>query len=126
MKKVYKKAVAARTKAETEEVLKKNGFHKVSVCFVLTVLISYNIFFENVFWSISNSDPYQASSYGLLHAYDLGKWGKHLFVPLKEVLGDMKKKGEYSQKYVCCSILISETFQTHYTFSMDKYLDGLV
>ncbi|KAF8516875.1 hypothetical protein JB92DRAFT_3082636 [Gautieria morchelliformis] len=69
MQKVYKKAIAARTKAEAEEVLKKKGFHKVL----------------NAFWSIANSDPYHASSYDLLHADDLGKWGKHLFVLLKEV-----------------------------------------
>ncbi|KAF8520305.1 hypothetical protein JB92DRAFT_3285845 [Gautieria morchelliformis] len=81
MQKVYKKAIAARTKAEAEEVLKKKGLHKVL----------------NAFWSIANSDPYHASSYDLLHADDLGKWGKHLFVLLKEVLGSMKKKGDYSQ-----------------------------
>ncbi|KAF8525390.1 hypothetical protein JB92DRAFT_3081668 [Gautieria morchelliformis] len=81
MHKVYKKAIAARTKAEAEEVLKKKGLHKVL----------------NAFWSIANSDPYHASSYDLIHADDLGKWGKHLFVLLKEVLGSMKKNGDYSQ-----------------------------
>ncbi|KAF8521655.1 hypothetical protein JB92DRAFT_3275059 [Gautieria morchelliformis] len=81
MQKVYKKAIAARTKAEAEEVLKKKGLHKVL----------------NAFWSIANSDPYHASSYDLLHADDLGKWGKHLFVLLKVVSGSMKKKGDYSQ-----------------------------
>ena len=55
---------------------------------------------KNAFWSIANSDPYHASSYDLLHADDLGKWGKHLWPLLLDVLEDLKKKGEYSNKYI--------------------------
>lgn len=43
---------------------------------------------ENFLWDIPNSDPYLARSYDLLHFDDLGKWGKHLWVLLKQVMKD--------------------------------------
>ncbi|KAF8575048.1 hypothetical protein K439DRAFT_1623878 [Ramaria rubella] len=53
--------------------------------------------FQNAFWFIANSDPYLANSYDLLHADDIGKWGKHLWPLLLEVLGNLKKKGDLSK-----------------------------
>ncbi|KAF8523994.1 hypothetical protein JB92DRAFT_2827152 [Gautieria morchelliformis] len=81
MQSVYKQAINAHTKAASEEILKKNGLHKVL----------------NTFWFIANSDPYIAHSYDLLHNDDSGKFGKHLFPLTIEVLGDLAKKGKYSQ-----------------------------
>ncbi|KAF8522668.1 hypothetical protein JB92DRAFT_2827536 [Gautieria morchelliformis] len=81
MQSVYKQAINAHTKAASEDILKKNGLHKVL----------------NTFWFIANSDPYIAHSYDLLHNDDSGKFGKHLFPLTIEVLGDLAKKGKYSQ-----------------------------
>ncbi|KAF8584403.1 hypothetical protein K439DRAFT_1646930 [Ramaria rubella] len=75
------KAKKARTKAEVERILRQHGLHLI----------------ENAFWFIANSDPYLANSYDLLHADDIGKWGKHLWPLLLEVLGDLKKKGDLSK-----------------------------
>ncbi|KAF8495052.1 hypothetical protein BU17DRAFT_72535 [Hysterangium stoloniferum] len=52
---------------------------------------------KNAFWTIANSDPYSAVSYDTLHSDDLGKWGKHLFPKMVEVLGNMKQGGKYSE-----------------------------
>ncbi|KAF8587172.1 hypothetical protein K439DRAFT_1645943 [Ramaria rubella] len=71
----------AHTKAEDERILQQHGLHLV----------------ENAFWFIAKSDPYLANSYDLLHADDIGKWGKHLWPLLLEVLGDLKKKGDLSK-----------------------------
>ncbi|KAF8513220.1 hypothetical protein JB92DRAFT_2721854, partial [Gautieria morchelliformis] len=84
MQSVYKQAINAHTKAASEDILKKNGLHKVL----------------NTFWFIANSDPYIAHSYDLLHNDDSGKFGKYLFPLTMEVLGDLAKKGKYSQKYI--------------------------
>ncbi|KAF8514399.1 hypothetical protein JB92DRAFT_3115676 [Gautieria morchelliformis] len=81
MQSVYKQAINAHTKAASEDILKKNGLHKVL----------------NTFWFIANSDPYIAHSYDLLHNDDSGKFWKHLFPLTIEVLGDLAKKGKYSQ-----------------------------
>ncbi|KAF8581179.1 hypothetical protein K439DRAFT_1647974 [Ramaria rubella] len=78
---VYKQAKNAHTKAEVEKILWQHGLHLV----------------ENAFWFIANSDPYLANSYDLLHADDIGKWGKHLWPLLLEVLGNLKKKGDLSK-----------------------------
>ncbi|KAF8584946.1 hypothetical protein K439DRAFT_1646749 [Ramaria rubella] len=78
---VYKWAKNACTKAEVEKILRQHGLHLV----------------ENAFWFIANSDPYLANSYDLLHVDDIGKWGKHLWPLLLEVLGNLKKKGDLSK-----------------------------
>ncbi|EJD44286.1 hypothetical protein AURDEDRAFT_65386, partial [Auricularia subglabra TFB-10046 SS5] len=43
---------------------------------------------EQFLWDFPNSDPYLARSYDLLHFDDLGKWGKHLWVLLKQIMKD--------------------------------------
>jgi hypothetical protein len=68
----------------------------VSFC----ILIVAEDFFKNAFWYIKNSDPYLASSYDLLHSDELGKFGKHLWPLILEVLGKLKKKGVFSNKYI--------------------------
>ncbi|KAF8523707.1 hypothetical protein BU17DRAFT_63645 [Hysterangium stoloniferum] len=71
----------AKSKKKREEILQDNGLHIV----------------HNAFWTIANSDPYSAVSYDTLHSDDLGKWGKHLFPKMVEVLGNMKQGGKYSE-----------------------------
>ncbi|KAJ7331509.1 hypothetical protein DFH08DRAFT_814819 [Mycena albidolilacea] len=44
-------------------------------------------------WSLCGSDPYDAISYDTLHADDSGKWGKHLWPLLQEVLAASGLKG---------------------------------
>ncbi|KAJ7696268.1 hypothetical protein B0H17DRAFT_929612 [Mycena rosella] len=77
MKLVYEAAHDAPTKAEQEKILQSHGLH-------LT---------ENFFWSLSNSDPYRSCTYDVLHADDLGKWGKHLWPLVLDVLKERGYKG---------------------------------
>ncbi|KAF8516714.1 hypothetical protein BU17DRAFT_67328 [Hysterangium stoloniferum] len=81
MSDVVQKAKAARSKRQTEEILRDNGLHIV----------------DNAFWTIANSDPYSSVSYDTLHSDDLGKWGDHLFPKMIEVLGNMKQGGKFSE-----------------------------
>ena len=37
---------------------------------------------------------------GFMHSDDIGKWGKHLWPLMLDVLGNLRKKGVYSNKYV--------------------------
>ncbi|KAF7349530.1 hypothetical protein MSAN_01743400 [Mycena sanguinolenta] len=77
MKAVYEQAKSERFKGDAEDLLQRHGLH-------LT---------ENAFWSLCGSDPYEAISYDTLHADDAGKWGKHLWPLLQEVLAGSGHKG---------------------------------
>ncbi|KAJ7125530.1 hypothetical protein C8R43DRAFT_1146762, partial [Mycena crocata] len=77
MKQVYTQARNERFKGDAEDLLQRHGLH-------LT---------ENAFWSLCGSDPYEAVSYDTLHADDSGKWGKHLWPLLQEVLSRSGLKG---------------------------------
>ncbi|KAF8798517.1 hypothetical protein BYT27DRAFT_7122716 [Phlegmacium glaucopus] len=70
MRAVLTRASKAKTKTAKEKVLKDNGMHNI----------------EHFLWDFRFSDPYQAYSYDTLHSDDLGKWGKHLWVLLLNVL----------------------------------------
>ncbi|KIJ48724.1 hypothetical protein M422DRAFT_120372, partial [Sphaerobolus stellatus SS14] len=61
MHEIFSKAKNATTITVREAILKQYRLH----------------FDKNAFWRISNSDPYAAYSYDMLHAFDSGKWGKH-------------------------------------------------
>ncbi|KAJ7153830.1 hypothetical protein C8R46DRAFT_912239 [Mycena filopes] len=62
---------AARLKAtEREELLKSYGLHN----------------FKLFLWKFKHSDPYAATCYDLLHYFDGGKWGRHVWVLIKEYL----------------------------------------
>ncbi|KAF8583578.1 hypothetical protein K439DRAFT_1348293, partial [Ramaria rubella] len=74
---VYKQAKKTCTKLKWRE-------------YAATWFASCRGLFQNAFWFIANSDPHLANSYDLLHADDIGKWGKHLWPLLLEVL---EKKG---------------------------------
>ncbi|KAJ7430758.1 hypothetical protein B0H11DRAFT_2390246, partial [Mycena galericulata] len=77
MKEIYDQAKNERFKVHAEDLLQRHGLH-------LT---------ENAFWSLCGSDPYEAVSYDTLHADDSGKWGKHLWPLLQEVLARSGLKG---------------------------------
>ncbi|KAJ7351317.1 hypothetical protein DFH08DRAFT_615477, partial [Mycena albidolilacea] len=50
-------------------------------------LKSYGLqFFELFLWRFDHSDPYDAAGYDLLHYFDSGIWGKHVWPCLKEYL----------------------------------------
>ncbi|KAJ7892470.1 hypothetical protein B0H14DRAFT_2560177 [Mycena olivaceomarginata] len=84
MKQFYEDAIAAPTKTESERILQSVGLHAT----------------ENFFWSLPNSDPYSANSYDLLHSDESGKWGKHLWVLLLEVLKENGFKGRLTLKFL--------------------------
>ncbi|KAJ7715086.1 hypothetical protein DFH07DRAFT_1015398 [Mycena maculata] len=77
MKAVYEQARGERFKGDAEELLQGHGLHST----------------ENAFWSLEGSDPYDAISYDTLHADDTGKWGKHLWPLLQDVLSRSGLKG---------------------------------
>ncbi|KAJ7718510.1 hypothetical protein B0H14DRAFT_3170816 [Mycena olivaceomarginata] len=77
MRNVYADAMTAPTKTESERILQSAGLHAT----------------ENFFWSLPNSDPYSTNSYDLLHSDESGKWGKHLWSLLNDVLKDSGYKG---------------------------------
>ncbi|KAJ7211148.1 hypothetical protein GGX14DRAFT_565019 [Mycena pura] len=55
---------------QREELLKDYGLHNIAL----------------FLWSFDHSDPYAAACYDLLHFFDGGKWGRHVWVLLKEYL----------------------------------------
>ncbi|KAJ7777586.1 hypothetical protein DFH07DRAFT_797326 [Mycena maculata] len=77
MKAVYEQARAERFKGPAEDLLQRHGLHST----------------ENAFWYLEGSDPYEAISYDTLHADDTGKWGKHLWPLLQDVLVTAGFKG---------------------------------
>ncbi|KAJ7253263.1 hypothetical protein C8J57DRAFT_1660481 [Mycena rebaudengoi] len=81
MQKVYQQALHAPTKVASEKILQTHGLHLS----------------ENVFWAFANSDPYRAYSYDTLHADDLGKWGKHIYPLLIEVLTERGTVATFAQ-----------------------------
>jgi hypothetical protein len=55
---------------------------------------------QHFLWDFRFSDPYKAISYDTLHSDDLGKWGKHLWVLLLQVLENGGTLGKVTQRYV--------------------------
>ncbi|KAJ6509636.1 hypothetical protein DFH09DRAFT_942461 [Mycena vulgaris] len=69
MQQVLTKAAKLNT-TRREELLKAYGLHN----------------FQLFLWTFNHSDPYAAASYDLLHYFDGGKWGRHVWILLKEHL----------------------------------------
>ncbi|KIJ34500.1 hypothetical protein M422DRAFT_263469 [Sphaerobolus stellatus SS14] len=57
-------------------------------------------FVENAFWKIHNSDPSAAYSYDVLHTFDLGEWGKHMWPLVLSVLGHVKNRISRSMRRI--------------------------
>ncbi|KAJ7052426.1 hypothetical protein C8F01DRAFT_1065968 [Mycena amicta] len=77
MKKVYQDAQNMRYKKDAEELLQGYGLHAVA----------------NAFWEIENSSPYEAASYDNLHSDDHGKFGKRIWIRVREVLDGLGTTG---------------------------------
>ncbi|KAF7371708.1 hypothetical protein MVEN_00027300 [Mycena venus] len=69
MQRIFAKA-SMLTATQREELLKSYGLH----------------FFELFLWRFDHSDPYSAVGYDLLHYFDSGIWGKHVWPCLKQYL----------------------------------------
>ncbi|KAJ7306232.1 hypothetical protein DFH08DRAFT_720893 [Mycena albidolilacea] len=72
---------------EREELLRSYGPHN----------------FEHFLWNFDHSDPYAAASYDLLHYFDGGKWGRHVWVLIKEYLqsnGLASRFNDYMNQFV--------------------------
>ncbi|KAJ7175526.1 hypothetical protein C8R46DRAFT_1249130 [Mycena filopes] len=78
---------AARLKAtEREELLKSYGLHN----------------FKLFLWKFKHSAPSAATCYDLLHYFDGGKWGRHVWVLIKEYLqseGLASKFNDYMNRF---------------------------
>ncbi|KAF8147227.1 hypothetical protein K438DRAFT_1626454 [Mycena galopus ATCC 62051] len=71
---------------EREELLKSHGLHN----------------FKHFLWNFDHFDPYAAASYDLLHYFDGGKWGRHVWVSIKEYLqsnGLASKFNDYMNQF---------------------------
>ncbi|KAF7333085.1 hypothetical protein MVEN_02373500 [Mycena venus] len=71
---------------ERKELLKSHGLHN----------------FEHFLWTFDHSDPYAAASYDLLHYFDGGKWGRYVWVSIKEYLqlnGLASKFNDYMNRF---------------------------
>ncbi|KAJ7053222.1 hypothetical protein C8F01DRAFT_1065057 [Mycena amicta] len=77
MKKIYQDAQNMRYKKDAEELLQGYGLHAVA----------------NAFWEIENSSPYEAASYDNLHSDDHGKFGKRIWIRVREVLDGLGTTG---------------------------------
>ncbi|KAJ7731024.1 hypothetical protein B0H16DRAFT_1733441 [Mycena metata] len=61
------------------------------------LLKSYGLqFFKLFLWRFAHSDPYDAAGYDLLHYFDSGKWGKHVWPCLKEYLQAEKLASKFN------------------------------
>ncbi|KIJ34091.1 hypothetical protein M422DRAFT_182538, partial [Sphaerobolus stellatus SS14] len=70
MVELYYSAKKCSSRTAREQLLRSSGLHYV----------------KNSFWRLSNSDPYMAYSYDILHALDSGEWGKHQWPLLLKIL----------------------------------------
>ncbi|EGN91960.1 hypothetical protein SERLA73DRAFT_66573, partial [Serpula lacrymans var. lacrymans S7.3] len=82
MQQVYNCSISAPNKTEAEWILQSYGLHAT----------------KNFFWSLEYSDPYHSISYDKLHSDDLGKWGKHIWPLLLNVLVEDGNKGHMARK----------------------------
>ncbi|TFY63623.1 hypothetical protein EVG20_g6237 [Dentipellis fragilis] len=106
MQSVYLEAKAAPSRTAREAILQGYGLH----------------FVENAFWSIANSDPYSALSYDTLHSDDIGKWGKHLWPLLLDILSKAKKSEVLSNHM---SLVPNWPGLSHFSCVTDiEYADG--
>jgi hypothetical protein len=60
----------------------------------------FNRELQQILWEFGHSDPYKAVSYDTLHWDDGGKFGRHLWVYIKQVLTDLGKTNEFNKWYV--------------------------
>ncbi|KAJ6474054.1 hypothetical protein C8R47DRAFT_1076489 [Mycena vitilis] len=88
MKAIYEKAKFEKFKTVAESLLQQYGLH-------LT---------ENAFWALRGTDAYEAISYDLLHSDDSGKWGKHLWPLLLDVLATLGFKGMITTNHITSSM----------------------
>lgn len=65
---------------------------------------------QHFLWDYRFSDPYKALSYDTLHSDDLGKWGKHIWELLLEVLEDLGMKGALTKRWA--SLLLPASCQS--------------
>ncbi|KAF8980125.1 hypothetical protein BDQ17DRAFT_1517813 [Cyathus striatus] len=72
---VLQKVSQASSKVTKEKILQGYGLHNIN----------------HFLWDFQFSDPYAASSYDTLHSDDLGKWGKHLWNLVLEILEHTKR-----------------------------------
>ncbi|KIJ26060.1 hypothetical protein M422DRAFT_192683, partial [Sphaerobolus stellatus SS14] len=70
---------------------KNNGLHLVEVCLSSCTIFLPLTITQNTFWAITNSDPYLAYSYNMLHAFDSGEWGKHQWPLFRDKLTTPQK-----------------------------------
>ncbi|EIM79745.1 uncharacterized protein STEHIDRAFT_116235 [Stereum hirsutum FP-91666 SS1] len=74
MRAVLRRVELASTKGEAERLLQEYGLHDT----------------KHFMWEYRFTDPYLAYMYDLLHSDDLGKWGKHLWPKLLQILKEVK------------------------------------
>jgi hypothetical protein len=100
---VIEEAKSKRTESEKEEILKAQGTHLVSVSVSLLLVISAHCQFVarlkglNVFFDITNSDPFRALLVDRMHSGSHGLGGKHIWL---EIQGYIEACGRGSMREV--------------------------
>ena len=98
MRKIYEESKEATSLTQRENLLLSYGLNYVEVSLNNTFnKISVVTSKQNALWAVQNSDPYKAYSYDTLHSDDLGKWGKHLWPLLLDILERSGCKGKLNE-----------------------------
>ncbi|KIJ32761.1 hypothetical protein M422DRAFT_265393 [Sphaerobolus stellatus SS14] len=97
----FSKIYTPQTQADMMGIIKQ--VKAVGVTARMSILRDVGLYFvENTFWKIHNSDPYAAYSYDVLHTFDLGEWGKHMWPLVLSVLGHVKNRISRSMRRIPC------------------------
>lgn len=84
-------------KTRKEEMLRNHGIHDVEVSFFQVSTSLFTCWNQHFLWKLGFSDPYQAYSYDTLHSDDGGKFGRHLWPLLLDVLEKDRVKGKLTE-----------------------------
>ena len=112
MRTVIQEVSIASTKVKKDKILQDHGLHDIEVGLNKPHPIDYppNLLgCQHFLWDFRFSDPYKALSYDTLHSDDLGKWGKHIWELLLQVLEDLGMKGALTKLWVLstsCKLLV--------------------
>lgn len=93
-------------KGDAEKILKDLGLRNVSVSFAVPCNrsgswnnIFCNLTIQNAFWALKDTCPHQALCFDVLHAFDGGLWGKHLWVEFISIIKNAGHMDKLNARY---------------------------
>ena len=106
-KSLFEEASKLKNKTEKDQIFKSAGLRQIEVLAPPRDYL-YLTVGQNVFMSVSNSDPYKAASTDDLHTFDLGIWGAHMFSQFKLHLETMGREKEAALDAKCNAFLVPD------------------